>query len=584
MDTDNSAMVTNSESNLEAVDFTVTFYYPVENDELVIDLKPYYPNRCCFEVIAIENRETEKAKEVFVSQNRTEVVYELQDYGYWHQTEAFDIVTYVIKDLDTDETAIGKITIQRIEQGAFQAKDVELTFTNEDLNWETDEPLEIPLRFLNKQDGLKLVEVGAYDKKLIKHIAFSPEDESEMLIYVETKCSPWLGGVSTEFDYAVQATIDGEQTVSKAKFKLRAVDAAFYAEMVEIEVSEPIPSSIYIDIREHNRNFAEISLIDVETDTPSERGIVYFDQGGLGVTYVFNTTSGYWDSEDSTDILPYRLRNHVTGQEAVGYILIEKEENDSGDCDNEVPISFRIDAAQAPMPENAAAGNSNFNFILSLPNDVDHWQISLQLVPNDGAFNTEHYNWSAKDIAYLPVNEKDIDDLYNMYLRIVNMNSGCVYCMRASSVELSIGNQISGSLLLGDSCVPFGTSGSSGSNDDCQSSVEMQLEIRDSDDATTLDLFAYFPNNEIWNAHIQLLPTDGGAATEIVTQNDVYRATLLHRSVNDNYDIYVRLENVETGCVYCTSLAAEFVELYVSNNFILFYGDQCIPLSTGSGN
>ena len=81
---------------MEAVDFTVTFYHPVENDELVIDIKPYYPELCCFEIIAVENRETEKVKEVFVSQNKSKVIYKPQEYGYWQQEGAFDIVTYVI--------------------------------------------------------------------------------------------------------------------------------------------------------------------------------------------------------------------------------------------------------------------------------------------------------------------------------------------------------------------------------------------------------------------------------------------------------------------------------------------------------
>ena len=569
---------------MEAVDFTVTFYHPVENDELVIDIKPYYPELCCFEIIAVENRETEKVKEVFVSQNKSKVIYKPQEYGYWQQEGAFDIVTYVIKNVETEETAIGEITIQRIEQGGFQAKDVEITFTSERLNWETDEPLEIPLRFLNKQDGIKVIEIGTYDKKLIKHIAFSPEDESKILLYIETKCSPWLGGVSTEFDYAVQALVDGEETVSKAKFKLRAVDGAFYAEMAEIDITEPIPSSIYIDIREHNRNFAEISLIDVETDTPTDRGIVYFDQGGLGVTYAFNTESGFWDNKDAGDVLQYRLRNNVTGQEAVGYILIEKEENDSEDCDNEVSISFKIEQTEGPAtPDPESAGSNNYNFVLTLPNDSDFWAINFQLAPNDGGTVTEHYNWSAQNVVSLPVAKKDSYGFYNMYLRLENMNSGCVYCMRVSSIELNPEQQVDGTIFLGDACLPLGSS-SSGDSGDCPNTVELQLEIFNWDDDMGFDLQANFPNNEVWNAHLQVLPTDGGAMTEIITQNDVYRTSLSHRSGNDFYDVYVRVENVETGCTYCASLATEFLEPSNARTFELSLGNHCIPLSIGSGN
>lgn len=112
-----------TQTTLEAVNVTITVYYPLP-EELVIDMNHYYPDLCCFEIIAVESRDNSKSESVLIALHKTSIIYKADDSEVWEDVDAYDIIQYVIKDINTGQTAIGEITIQRIENPEFVLEDL----------------------------------------------------------------------------------------------------------------------------------------------------------------------------------------------------------------------------------------------------------------------------------------------------------------------------------------------------------------------------------------------------------------------------------------------------------------------------
>jgi len=332
MTTDNTLYV---EGQLVAKDITIRTYFPLDDDQLVIDLDKYYDGLCCFEVVAVESRKSEKTEGIFITYDKRRIVYEVQEdhVSEWKEEGATDVVRYVIRDINTDKSSTGKITIERLEDSIFKAKDVHVDVSVDHFNahdWLEVEPLQIDLSWINKQTNVKVVEFGDYNERILKSVGINIDKQSELVFEFARECVNVVPCRTTEVEYAIEAEIDGKLSVSKASVIFHFQCRDFYAQVIRIVVSDPVPLNEYINIRTYNPNFASISLLSVETDTPAERGTVIPMLPTIGVTYNFNQGSGYWNVDGVQDVLLYAIKNNLTGQKAKGYIIIEKQGNTSG--------------------------------------------------------------------------------------------------------------------------------------------------------------------------------------------------------------------------------------------------------------
>jgi hypothetical protein len=316
------------EGRLQAKDIEVTTYHPSGDGRLVIDLNLYYDGLCCYELVAVESRRSAMSDGVFITPDRRRVVYELHgEPEHWSKEGAMDRVRYVLLDHATGQTAVGHITIRRIEHGAFSAKDVHLTIPlggDGDDRWPRIEPLRLDLALVNKLPGVRIVELGDFDSRIFSSVGINADRQSELVFEAADKCPQICGGRTTEVEYAIEAEVDGVVTVSKAKVIFRFADALFYAEFIEVELPFPLPASVVIDLAGHNGNFAHTELTAVDTSTPAGRGSVTAGPGAMEVTYAPNPHSGYWDDPDAADMLPYTLTNLHTGQTASSYIVVRR--------------------------------------------------------------------------------------------------------------------------------------------------------------------------------------------------------------------------------------------------------------------
>lgn len=324
-----------------AKDITIKSYFPLEKGQIVIDLDVYYDGLCCFEVVAVESRMSMKTEGVFITYDKRRIIYKTFDsekawtdeFELWSNEGATDTVRYVIRDVNTGQTSTGNIFIERIEHGAFKAQDVCVSIPVDNFNmdgWFGFPPLQMDLAWVNKQASVRIIEVGDYNEKIFKSVAINIDKQSELVVEFATGCTNFNVGRTTEIEYAIEAEVDGEKSVSKAKVVFDFFTKSFHAEFIELSVNNPTPPDQYINVLDYNQTFANIGLLDVDTNTPSERGSVFIDHPMNTVRYQFNLESGYWDNPKAADMIQYKLINHNSGQEACSYIILEKKEAGSG--------------------------------------------------------------------------------------------------------------------------------------------------------------------------------------------------------------------------------------------------------------
>ncbi|MCF8256993.1 MAG: hypothetical protein K9J06_05545 [Flavobacteriales bacterium] len=296
-----------------------------EKQELHIDLRPYFPEACCFEVVAVQSLRWHRSRGTFIDNDRCGLTYIFSNEDHhWDDEDASDTLEYVVREHGTGHTASGIITVQCIAPAHFEAVDIHYMIALEDMmpNGRRPRPIEMSLGLVNKFDEVEVVEVGIYDRKLFSSIRFDADMSDTLIFDIETACSPWYSEKRTELEYAIRAFVDGEYGIAKGKITFEVYSRGFYAEMIHMEMSDPLPSEKLIDVRKHNPNFANISLIDVG-DTVTVRGAVNH-VGGFMVQYVPNGPSGFWDDANTLDAVSYTLRNDITGQEASNYIILKK--------------------------------------------------------------------------------------------------------------------------------------------------------------------------------------------------------------------------------------------------------------------
>jgi len=329
------------EGQLVAKDITIKSYFPLEKGQLVIDLDVYYDGLCCFEVVAVESRMSMKTEGIFITYDKRRIIYKTFDaekawtdeFELWSNVGATDTVQYVIRDVNTGQTSTGSIIIERIEHGAFKAQDVCVSIPVDSFSmegWFGFPPMQMDLAWVNKQDSVKIIEVGDYNEKIFKSVAINIDKQSELVVEFASGCTNFNVGRTTEIEYAIEAEVNGEKSVSKAKVIFDFFTKSFQAEFIELSVGNPTPSDQYINVLDYNQTFANVGLLDVDTNTPSERGTVFIDHPMNTVRYQFNLESGYWDNPEAADMIQYKLINHNSGQEACSYITLEKKEADSG--------------------------------------------------------------------------------------------------------------------------------------------------------------------------------------------------------------------------------------------------------------
>jgi len=306
-------------------------YFPSDEGpeamELFIDLKPYFPEVCCFEIVAVQSVRWHRSKGVFIDHDRTGINYAFDNqHSHWDSEDASDTLEYVVRDHSSGQTATAKITVQRIAAAHFEAADMHLMLPLDDLmpSGRRASPFELHLNQFNKFEDVEVLEVGVYNTKLFRSIAFDTERAATLMLTFETNCNPWHHGLRTSFDYSIRARVDGDLGVAKGTIHFEAYFRGFYAELFSVELADPLPAELLIDVAERNDNFSDISLIAVGS-TIEERGEVVYTEG-MEITYVPNLTSGFWDADDATDVISYTLRNNITDQEASNYISIEKAE------------------------------------------------------------------------------------------------------------------------------------------------------------------------------------------------------------------------------------------------------------------
>jgi len=329
------------EGQLVAKDITIRTYFPLDNDQLVIDLDKYYDGLCCFEVVAVESRKSGKTKGIFITYDKRRIIYKACDtehsgpdeFELWSQVGATDTIRYVVKDVNTGQTSTGTIVIERIEHGTFKAADLCVSFPVDTFNmegWFGFPRLQMDLAWVNKQDSVRIVEVGDYNEKIFRSVAINIDKQSELVVDFATECMNLNVGRTTEIEYAIEAEVNGEKSISKAKVIFTFFTRTFHAEYIEVSVESPTPSEKYINVLDYNPTFANVGLLDVDVNTPSARGSVFIDHAMSRVRYEFNHGSGYWDNPEAVDVLRYRLINHNSGQEACNYIILEKNKGGSG--------------------------------------------------------------------------------------------------------------------------------------------------------------------------------------------------------------------------------------------------------------
>jgi hypothetical protein len=293
---------------------------------ITIDLAPYYNELCCFEVIAVQSADTKKQNGVFITEDKNGVIYKPDTAkGYWQTPDDYDVIEYCIRDIGSGQTAVAKITIQVIEKGLFDAVDICYNIPYEELKEVYDEPGSIDLGLINKFEDVQLVQLGPYNTKLIKHIGFDPTSPSSFIGLPNLQCNNWHPGKRTEVEYAISALVDGEYSISKAKLIITCIGNLFHAENIEIEVNEPLPAFVMINVRNSNPLFAQIA-VDSVGSTPTQRGTIQV-MPPLNVRYNFNFSSGFWNTAEAQDVFRYTLYNSTTGKKACAYINIKKIAN-----------------------------------------------------------------------------------------------------------------------------------------------------------------------------------------------------------------------------------------------------------------
>lgn len=287
----------------------------VQNVE--VDLRPYFPDVCCFEAVAVQSMRTRQGHGALIAPGRTAIVYLMDtDDGHWQDEEASDTLEYVVRDKATGQTAMGSITVQRIPPVHFEAEDIHLMLPLDDMAGHgRPGPWELPLGLLNKFEEVRAVEVGTFDTRLIHSIGFVNGSPDAIVVALNPGCGAWHPGQRTSFDYAITAVAGGEEATAKGRITFEGFARAFWAESVEVEMEWPLPAEVVIDLAEHNGNFAEVSVDSVGT-TVALRGQVGHI-GGTEVTYTPNPHSGYWDSPDAADMVP----SHEPAHGADGLLL-----------------------------------------------------------------------------------------------------------------------------------------------------------------------------------------------------------------------------------------------------------------------
>lgn len=295
------------------------------SDGLHIDLLPYFPEICCFEVVAVQSLRWHRSQGAFIDHARTGVRYTFDNSdGHWDDDGASDTLEYVVREKATEKTAMGVITIQRIAPAHFEAEDIHLMLPIDDMlrDGRMPEPWEIPLGLVNRYDEVEVVEVGMFDQRLFRSVGFSPDRPDSIVLNFERNCNAWHPGRRTEMEYAIRAKVDGEYGIAKGRLSFEAFTRSFHAEMIDIKMNDPLPHEVIIDVRAHNPNFADIGLEHLGS-TVAVRGTMEH-LGGFLARYVPDSGSGFWESDNAMDAVRYTLRNNLTGQVAHSLIVIAK--------------------------------------------------------------------------------------------------------------------------------------------------------------------------------------------------------------------------------------------------------------------
>jgi hypothetical protein len=293
--------------------------------EVVVDVEKYYGKNCCIRVIGVESKLKDGRLAVDISPDGKKVIYEgdmSSELWTCHEKDSFE---YCVEDTHTGEKATATITLSGVKPNdEFKAADICVEIDGMDSSL-----LRLRTGVVNKYNDVSVVSFGAYDEGLIENVAVDPLDDSMLLIKLNRDCSAWEKvSTSTTFSYTIASSeFVGEKafgciTVQKSIHHYPAID-------IVIEVTEPLPDTILIDVAEHYRDRGYSGELEVVgfADVDEDRGVPSILDGAETIYYTFNKESGFWDGNEVTDVFKYTKEADTDTDDtyrASAYVIIKK--------------------------------------------------------------------------------------------------------------------------------------------------------------------------------------------------------------------------------------------------------------------
>lgn len=317
---------------------------------VIIDVEKYIDPTCCFKLVGVEAKQNDKRRMVSISEDGKKILYypnlrpivtsptpgpgnpvlgdDLGDM-LWH-CEPEDSFTYCAHDLKTGGHFEGTVTLIGLE------KPEDFAAANICINLQKlkSDTVQIDVSLFNKYEGVFITEIGAFNKKYIKDITIDPLNRAKLIIRLNLDCADWdCCGSGADFTYKIG---QGDPTyggiTSTGRIGLRKCDDPFIARNIVEEVSEPVPTSIQINVDyyyDQGTNYEDVE-VSALSGLVEERGSAEISEDGQSVTYTFNKTSGFWDKDHAQDVFQYTLKDPTTGKTACAYIIIRKCDMQSG--------------------------------------------------------------------------------------------------------------------------------------------------------------------------------------------------------------------------------------------------------------